>query len=97
MEGKGPIYLRITAAYASGRAKEKKAVPGLTKLLANEESYFREVAREALTIIGTDEALEAIKQHLSKEDREDPLRSDYNRFYTFDRDRFMDWGWEYED
>lgn len=97
LEGKSPDYLLVTAAYASGRVKERAAVPGLVKLLGHTEWYYRDVAREALTMIGTDEARKAIKQHLPEREREMPLSTEYNFFYSYDRDPFMDWDWEFED
>ncbi len=94
LEGDSLEYLLITAAYAAGRSRERKAVPGLIKLLGHEEWYFRDVAREALTLIGTKEARKAIAERLPKEEREYPLSSERKYFYSFDRDPFMDWDWE---
>jgi HEAT repeat protein len=96
LEGDGPWYLLVTAAYASGRVREKKAVPGLIRLLGHSELYYRDVAREALTMIGTDEALKAIVERLPKEERERASRPvEYG--HAYDRDPFMDWHWYYDD
>lgn len=95
--GESPDYLLVAAAYASGRAKQSESVPGLAKLLKHPDSYFREVAREALATIGTEEARKAITSHLPEDQRDAPLPSDYYYFYTYDRDKLMDWDWSYND
>lgn len=98
LEGDSPDYLLVTAGYASGRVREKKAVPGLIKLLGHQEWCRRDVARGALTLIGTDEALKAIEERLPEDEKRVSVSTEARYFYTFDREEpFMDWDWVYED
>ncbi|GMT49732.1 MAG: hypothetical protein IEMM0008_1271 [bacterium] len=68
-------YIRAQAAQSLGRLKSKKAVPSLIKALHDTEWEVRLYSAEALGKIGEPRGIEAVKDHIGREEEEHVIKA----------------------